>query len=67
VIDKAQRPHIDAIMQRVIALRRVGERSHHVPGLEQALGDVPSAVAERPRDDMKFLSRHGWIRVGAND
>ncbi len=66
-IGKAQRPNLDAGAEGMGPVRGVGERSHRMPGVQQAPGDVAPAVAEGPGDDMEFLPGHGdQFRTGAD-
>ena len=49
----------DPARQRVLPLRRVGQRAHGYGPIQQAPGDVSAGVAEGPGDDVRAWSVHG--------
>jgi hypothetical protein len=62
---EVQRADFDAIAERVLAIRRVGERADARAACQQKLGDVTAGVTEGAGDDMKIRWHHSapppWI------
>ena len=58
-IVKRERPGLDAPAERIGAMRRIRQRPHPAPRVQESLGDAPAGVPERPGHNVKFLIRHG--------